>query len=54
MPKLRYGLKLFGEFVRFARDNNMYWIVPLMLVLVLVGFVIVAGKSVAPLVYALF
>ena len=54
MPKLRHGAKLLGEFVGFARENRAYWIVPLMLVLGLTAFVIVAGQSAAPLIYALF
>ena len=54
MPKLRHSLKLFGGFVGFARENRAYWIIPLMLVLGLTAFVIVAGQSVAPLIYALF
>lgn len=54
MARLRYSFRLFGEFVRFARDNKAYWIIPLMLVLGMTAFVIVAGQSAAPLVYALF
>jgi hypothetical protein len=42
------------EFARFARDNKAYWIVPLMLVLGMAAFLIVAGQSAAPLIYALF
>jgi hypothetical protein len=54
MSKLGYSFRLFGEFVRFARENKAYWIVPLILVLGLAAFVVVAGQSAAPLLYTLF
>ena len=43
-----------GEFIGFARANRIYWIVPLVLVLGLVGLIIAVGQTSAPLVYALF
>ena len=54
MARLRQSWKLFGEFVGFARENRLYWIVPLILVLALCSIVIVVGQSAAPLIYALF
>ena len=54
MAKLRYKFKILGEFARFARDNKAYWILPLVVVLGLAAFVIVAGQSAAPLLYTLF
>lgn len=54
MAKLRYGWRLLREFARFAHQNKAYWIIPLMLVLGMVAFVVVAGQSAAPLLYALF
>jgi hypothetical protein len=52
--KLRHGWRLFREFARFAHQNKAYWIIPLMLVLGMIAFVVVAGQSAAPLLYALF
>jgi Family of unknown function (DUF5989) len=54
MGKARYTVKLFSEFVRFARENRAYWLVPLILMLGLTGLFIVVGQSAAPLIYALF
>jgi cytosine/uracil/thiamine/allantoin permease len=54
MAKLRHGWKLFRDFTRFARQNKIYWIIPLMLVLGLIALVVVAGQSAAPHLYTLF
>jgi len=54
MARLGYGLKLFREIVGFARANRVYWMVPLVIVLALAGFLIVGGQVVAPLLYTLF
>jgi hypothetical protein len=54
MSKLGYSPRLLREFVRFARDNKAYWIVPLAIVLGLSGLLIVAGQTAAPLLYTLF
>jgi hypothetical protein len=54
MAKLRHSWKLLREFTRFAHENKAYWIIPLMLVLGMIAFVVVAGQSAAPLLYALF
>ena len=54
MAKLGYSGKLLMEFVRFARENRVYWVVPLVLVLGLAAFLIVAGQATAPLLYTLF
>ena len=54
MSRFGDSFRLFREFVRFARANRAYWIVPFILVLALTGFLVVAGQSAAPLLYALF
>lgn len=54
MSKLAYSAKLLREFLRFARDNKAYWIVPLVLFLGVAALMIVAGHSSAPLLYTLF
>ena len=54
MARLGYGVKLFREFVGFAREKKAYWIVPLVLLLGLVSLVVVGGQFVAPLLYTLF
>ncbi len=54
MARVRAGFKLFREFVGFARAHKVYYIVPLIMILVIVSFVIVASQSAAPLLYTLF
>ena len=54
MAKANDSLKLLRDFVAFARQNRMYWIVPLVVMLGLAGILIVAGQAAAPLIYALF
>ena len=54
MSKISYSFKLFAEFVRFAREHKVYWVIPLVLFLGLVALVVVGGQSAAPLLYTLF
>lgn len=54
MGKLAHSGKLFSEFIKFARQNKIYWIVPLLGVLVLAGLLVVASQSAAPFIYTLF
>ena len=48
------SFKILSDFVAFARQNRVYWIVPLVVMLGLAGILIVAGQAAAPLIYALF
>ena len=54
MSKIRYGPKLFREFVRFAIANKAYWLIPLVMVLGAAALVVVVSQGVAPLIYTLF
>jgi len=54
MRTVAYGFKLFKEIVQFSRENRVYWMVPLFIVLGLSALVIGGAKVVAPLIYALF
>ncbi len=54
MARSSYGVKLLREFVQFARENRMYWIVPLVVFLGLAAAVVVVGQAAAPLIYTLF
>ena len=54
MARLSYAGKLFREFIDFARENKVYWIVPLVLVLLLAALVVIGAQSSAPFVYTLF
>jgi hypothetical protein len=54
MGKASYSFRLFRDFVRFAREQRAYWLIPLVLMLGAIGIFIVAGQAAAPLLYALF
>lgn len=54
MGKIGYTVRLFKEFVHFARQHKMYWIIPLVLMLALMFFLIFASQSAAPFIYTLF
>jgi hypothetical protein len=54
MAYLSYAGRLFREFLLFARQNKVYWIVPLIVLLGLMALLIVAGQTTAPFIYTLF
>ncbi|HUI05789.1 MAG TPA: DUF5989 family protein [Verrucomicrobiae bacterium] len=54
MERVKHFITLLKEFVRFARQHKSWWILPVVLVLLLLAFLIVAGSSVAPFIYPLF
>ena len=54
MRKLRYVGSIFGEILQFARQNKVYWIVPLVLILGLVVLLVVTSQGAAPFIYTLF
>ena len=47
---------LASEFVAFLKDNKKWWLAPIIIILVLFGFVIVLteGSAIAPFIYSLF
>jgi hypothetical protein len=54
MRALKYLGRLLREFVGFAWHNKAWWILPIVLVLLLLGFLIIGGQTVAPFIYTLF
>ena len=54
MRKVRYFGSMLGEIVQFARQNKVYWIVPLVLILGLVILLVVTSQATAPFIYTLF
>ncbi len=54
MKKLRYFLGLMKEFALFARENKVYWLLPMVLILVLMAVLIFVGQSATPFIYTLF
>jgi hypothetical protein len=54
MRKARYIGSFLGEIVEFAKQNKIYWIVPLVLILGLVILLVVTSQATAPFIYTLF
>lgn len=54
MRRLGYLGTLLGHLFRFAAENKVYWIVPLVLTLFLLGAVIFAGQASTPFLYSLW
>jgi len=54
MGRLRYSGTLLKHLIRFAAENKVYWIVPLVLVLGLLAFVIFTGQASTPFIYTLW
>ena len=54
MPRLGYTWKLLREILGFARENKIYWIVPLVILLGLAAVLVGVGQAGAPLLYTLF
>jgi len=49
-------LSIVKEFVFFLKENKKVWMIPIVLLMLSLGFIIVAsqGSSLAPFIYALF
>ncbi len=49
-------IKVMREFWQFIRYHKKFWLTPIIIVLVLVGFLLVVtkGSAIAPFIYALF
>lgn len=54
MGRLRHSGKLLRDLFGFAAKHKVYWIVPLVLVLLLLGFVIATSQAATPFIYTLW
>ena len=45
---------LIREFGEFLRDNKKWWLIPIIVAIVILGLLVMAGDTVAPLIYPLF
>lgn len=54
MRFLKHLFRLFADLAVFAWQNKIWWLVPMVLVLLLLGVLIFAGQTVAPFIYTLF
>jgi ABC-type dipeptide/oligopeptide/nickel transport system permease subunit len=46
--------KLLAELGRYAARNKAWWLVPMVVVLLVLGFLIATGQATAPFIYTLF
>jgi hypothetical protein len=51
---MRYAGALLGELWQFARQNKIYWILPLVVILGLVVLLVLTTQAAAPFIYTLF
>lgn len=54
MRFLRHLLLLLRELLAFARQERVYWMVPLVLVLLAIAALVVTSQAATPFLYALF
>ena len=54
MAKVGYARQLLKEFVLFARQNKVYWIIPLIMVLLVAALLIASSTAVSPFIYTIF
>lgn len=54
MGRLRHSGKLLKDIVGFAAKNKVYWMAPLVIVLVLLGVVIATSQAATPFIYSLW
>ncbi len=54
MHRIAHLGKLLAELGRYAARNKAWWLVPMVIVLLVLGFLIVTGQATAPFIYTLF
>ncbi len=54
MRRIRHLANLLGEITRYSLVNRVWWPVPLIGTLLLLGLVVVVGQASAPFIYTLF
>ena len=54
MSFFRHLSGLLRDLFGFARKNKVWWIVPLVVLLLLVGLLIVGVSTISPFIYSLF
>ena len=54
MGRMGNAVKLFREFVGFARASRNYWLIPLVVLLAIAAALVVVGQTATPLLYTLF
>ena len=50
---MKKRLKIIRQFLQFLREEKMYWLIPLVLTLLIIGLLVVFTDVVAPFIYPL-
>ncbi len=50
---MKKRLKIIRQFLQFLREEKMYWLIPLVLTLLIIGLLLVFTEVVAPFIYPL-
>ncbi len=54
MKRLRYSMRLVREVSEFALRRKIYWLIPLLLLMLPIALLVVGGEAVSPLIYTIF
>lgn len=54
MRLVRHFLRLLKDLWGFARENKVWWIVPLVLLLLTLAVLVVGVSTISPFIYSLF
>jgi uncharacterized SAM-binding protein YcdF (DUF218 family) len=54
MRRLHHLFRLFADLWGFARQNKVWWIVPLVALLLAIAVLIVGVSTISPFIYSLF
>jgi hypothetical protein len=56
MGRFRTVGRLAGEFFEFMKEDKLWWMSPILVLLLIVGslLIVVQGSALAPLIYAMF
>lgn len=54
MRRLKNLFRLLGELWSFAKTHKVWWIVPLVVILLVVSLLIVGVSTISPFIYSLF
>ena len=54
MKRVRYSIKLMKEVSEFAFKRKIFWLIPLLLLMLPIALLVVGGEVVSPLIYTIF
>jgi len=54
MKKTRYAFQLAKELFEFSLKRKVYWLIPVLLLLLPIALLIVGGEASSPLIYTMF